>query len=39
MNTFNRRRALALAGSALIPALAAAQGQPRIDRPVRIVVP
>ena len=39
MNSFNRRRALALAGSALIPALAAAQGQPRIDRPVRIVVP
>ena len=39
MNEFTRRRALALAGAALLPAWAAAQGQPRIDRPVKIVVP
>ena len=41
MTTINRRRAaLALAGTALAPLWAAAQtGAPRIDRPLRLVVP
>ena len=39
MDKFTRRRTLALAGAALVPAWAAAQGQPRIDRPIKIIVP
>ena len=39
MNAFNRRQALTLAGTALLPAWAAAQAQPRIERPIRLVVP
>ncbi|MHB1121404.1 MAG: Bug family tripartite tricarboxylate transporter substrate binding protein [Ramlibacter sp.] len=39
MKTFNRRLALALAAAALVPGWAAAQAQPRIERPVKIVVP
>jgi tripartite-type tricarboxylate transporter receptor subunit TctC len=39
MKAFHRRQALALAGAALLPAWAAAQAQPRIERPIRIVVP
>ena len=39
MNAFNRRQALALGAAALAPSWAAAQAQPKIDRPVRIVVP
>ncbi len=39
MNPLNRRQAVALAAAALVPASAFAQGQPRIDRPIKIVVP
>lgn len=40
MNALNRRLALAMAAAALAPGWVLAQGQaPRIDRPMRIVVP
>ena len=39
MKTSNRRLVLALAAAALVPGWAAAQAQPRIERPVKIVVP
>ena len=39
MNAFDRRLALALGAAALLPSWVAAQGQARIDRPVRLVVP
>jgi hypothetical protein len=39
MKTLKRRMALALAAAALVPGWAAAQAQPRIERPVKIVVP
>jgi tripartite-type tricarboxylate transporter receptor subunit TctC len=39
MNAFNRRQALALGAAALAPSWAGAQAQPKIERPIRIVVP
>jgi tripartite-type tricarboxylate transporter receptor subunit TctC len=39
MQAIHRRAALVLAAAVLVPAWAAAQGQPRIDKPVKIVVP
>ncbi len=39
MHAIKRRHALALAAAALAPGLSLAQAQPRIDKPIRIVVP
>jgi tripartite-type tricarboxylate transporter receptor subunit TctC len=39
MVRLNRRQALAAAATGLLPGWAGAQGAPRIDRPIRLVVP